>query len=60
MNVSAYDAGFWVGNALYILVLVLIFRFVGRWGWIGLIIRIICGGLLIFRIVTLLARAPSS
>ncbi len=57
---TAYDAGFWIGNALYILVLVLIFRFVGRWGWIGLIIRIICGGLLIFRIVTLLASAPSS
>ncbi|TMB86019.1 MAG: hypothetical protein E6J18_10500 [Chloroflexi bacterium] len=60
MNVSAYDAGFWVGNVLYILVLVLIFRFVGRWGWIGLIIRIICGGLLIFRVVTLLAIAPRS
>jgi hypothetical protein len=52
---DAFGVGFWIGNLIYLGVLVLIFRFVGRWGWIGLIIRIVCAGLVIFRLVTLLA-----
>jgi hypothetical protein len=50
-----YDLGFWLGNGLYLLVLVVVFRFVGRWGWIGLIIRIICVGLVIIRILAILS-----
>ena len=37
------------------LVFVLVFRFVGRWGWIGLIIRVICVALILIRIVSILA-----
>jgi hypothetical protein len=50
-----YDLGFWVGNGLYLLVLVVVFRFVGRWGWIGLIIRIICVALVLIRLLAILA-----
>lgn len=52
---SNFDIGFWVGNGLYLLVLVVVFRFVGRWGWIGLIIRIICVALVLIRIIAILA-----
>jgi hypothetical protein len=52
---DAYATGFMVGNLLYVLVLVLIFWFVGRWGLIGLIIRIVCAGLLVLRILSFLA-----
>ena len=51
---SDYDLGFWVGNGIFLLVFVLIFRFVGRWGWIGLIIRIICVGIILIRILAIL------
>ena len=51
---SDYDLGFWVGNGIFLLIFVLIFRFVGRWGWIGLIIRIICVGIILIRILAIL------
>ena len=54
-NEDAFGFGFWIGNLLYLGVLVLIFRFVGRWGWVGLIIRIVCAALVVFRIVALIA-----
>ena len=52
---SDFDIGFWVGNAIYLLIFVLIFRFVGRWGWVGLIIRIICVGFILIRILAILS-----
>lgn len=52
---SNYDLGFWVGNGIFLLIFVLIFRFVGRWGWIGLIIRIICVAVILIRILAILA-----
>jgi hypothetical protein len=52
---SNYDIGFWIGNGLYLLVFVLIFRFVRRWGWVGLIIRVICVAFILIRIVAILA-----
>jgi ABC-type polysaccharide/polyol phosphate export permease len=52
---DAYNFGFWLGNIIFLVLLALIFRFVGRWGWIGLIIRAVCALLFIFRIVALIA-----
>ena len=54
-NEDAYGVGFWIGNLLFLGLLALIFRFVGRWGWIGLIIRAICALLFILRVVSLIA-----
>ena len=51
---SSFDLGFWVGNGLYLLIFVLIFRFVGRWGWIGLLIRIVCVAFILIRVVAIL------
>ena len=50
-----FTAGFFLGNVLYLGVLALIFWFVGRWGWIGLLIRIVCAALFLIRIVNLIA-----
>ena len=52
---DAFGMGFVIGNLLYLLVLGLIFWFVGRWGWVGLVIRIICGGLILWRLILLLS-----
>ena len=51
---DAFTAGFYLGNLAYLGVLVLAFWFVGRWGWVGLLIRIVCGALFLLRIVALL------
>ncbi|MEA2644772.1 MAG: hypothetical protein QOG08_1798 [Chloroflexota bacterium] len=52
-------SGFWFGNFAYLGVLALIFWFVGRWGWIGMLIRIACGALFLWRVVQLLAFMSS-
>jgi hypothetical protein len=57
---DAYTLGFYIGAFLPIIVLLLIFWFVGRWGWIGLVIRIACAALIVLRILALLATLPSS
>lgn len=47
--------GFWIGNLAYLGVLGLVFWFVGRWGWFGMLIRIGCAALFIWRVVQLIA-----
>ncbi len=54
-SADAYTLGFYTGTLIYFGVLALVFWFVGRWGWIGMIIRAACVGLAIFRIVALLS-----
>jgi hypothetical protein len=56
--VSAADAfsfGYYIGAMIFIAIFGLIFWFVGRWGWIGLIIRIICAALIALKILQVLA-----
>ena len=52
---SSFMTGFWIGNLGYLGVLALIFWFVGRWGWIGMLIRIACAALFLWRVVQLIA-----
>ena len=51
---TTFVAGLWIGNLLYLGVLALVFWFVGRWSSIGLLIRIVCAALFLWRIVQLL------
>ena len=55
---DAYNIGFWIGALLPLLVLGLIFWFVGRWGWIGVVIRIVCAALMALRVLAILAVRP--
>jgi len=57
---DAFTAGFYLGNLAYLGVLALAFWFVGRWGWIGLLIRVACAALFLIRIVTLLSFMTGS
>jgi hypothetical protein len=52
---DAYTAGFYLGNLAYLGVVALAFWFAGRWGWVGMLIRIVCAALFILRAVSLLA-----
>jgi len=52
---DTFTVGFYLGNLAYLGVLALVFWFVGRWGWVGVIIRIVCAALFIIRVVSLLA-----
>jgi hypothetical protein len=52
---DTFTVGFYLGNLAYLGVLALVFWFVGRWGWVGVIIRIVCAALFIIRVISLLA-----
>jgi hypothetical protein len=54
--VDAYAAGYYVGALAFFAVLGLIFWFVGRWGWVGVIIRAVCAGLAALKILSMLAH----
>jgi hypothetical protein len=56
-----YNMGYVIGAILFFVVLVLIYKFAGRWGWFGVLIRMACAGLVAFRVFALLfAHAPAS
>jgi hypothetical protein len=59
-NADAYSTGYAIGTMAFLLTLGLIFWYVGRWGWLGVLIRIVCAGLLVLRILPLLANLPRS
>jgi hypothetical protein len=54
-NDSTFMTGFWIGNFGYLAVLALFFWLAGRWGWIGILIRIGCAALFLWRVVQLIA-----
>ena len=53
---DAYSTGYAIGTMAFLLTLGLVFWYVGRWGWLGILIRIVCAGLMLFRILPLLAN----
>jgi hypothetical protein len=59
-NADAYSTGYAVGTVAFLLTLALTFSYVGRWGWFGILIRIVCAGLVLLQLLPLLANLPSS
>lgn len=59
-NDSSFMTGFWFGNLAYLGILALVFWFVGRWGWLGTLIRIGCAALFLWRVVQVLAFMSGS
>ena len=53
---DAYAAGYYVGVLAFFAVVGLIFWFVGRWGWVGVIIRVVCAGLAVLKILSMLSH----
>lgn len=59
MSPSAqFSAGYYIGGFLFLGTLVLAYRFVGRWGWIGMVLRVLFGALAILKILTLITHPP--
>jgi hypothetical protein len=48
---SYFASGYYIGAVLFIAVVGLVFWFVGRWGWVGLIIRIGCALLILLKLI---------
>jgi hypothetical protein len=48
---SYFVSGYYVGALLFIALAGLVFWFVGRWGWFGVIIRIGCAILILLKIL---------
>ena len=55
---AAFDLGFYLGAIAFFGVLFAVFLVGGRWGWIGSIVRVLCVGLALIKLVTLILSAP--
>ncbi len=53
-----FSAGYYVGALAFLLIVGLVYWFVGRWGWIGVIIRIICAILFVYKLFQVLFSHP--
>ena len=54
-NAEAFSFGYYIGIAIYFALFGAIFWFAGRWGGIGLVIRIVCAALIALRILALIS-----
>jgi hypothetical protein len=54
----AFSIGFYLGAVAFFGVLLMIFVFAGRWGWLGTLVRVLSVGLALIKIVTLIANPP--
>lgn len=55
---SEFAVGYYVGVAIFFGILIAIFRFAGRWGCFGVVVRAGCGLLAILKILTFVAHPP--
>jgi len=53
-----FSAGYYVGAVIFLVVVGLVYWFVGRWGWLGVIIRIICAVLFLYKLFLVLFSHP--
>ena len=53
-----FSAGYYVGAVIFLIVVGLVYWFVGRWGWLGVIIRIICAILFAYKLFQVLFSHP--
>ena len=55
---AAFTAGYYVGALAFLVVVALVYWFVGRLGWFGLLIRIICAALFAYKLFQVLFAHP--
>lgn len=53
---SAYTTGYFVGAFAFFVVLIVVYRAVGGWGWLGIVIRALTVAVGLLKILTLLAH----
>jgi hypothetical protein len=55
---AAYTTGYYFGALIFILLFAAVYWFAGRWGLIGLIIRIVCAVLIALKVLQVLFSHP--
>jgi hypothetical protein len=55
---SEFAVGYYLGIVIFFAVLFAIYRFAGRWGWFGIVIRSGCFLLTALKVLTLLVHRP--
>lgn len=55
---SAYTIGYYLGVVAFFATLFVIYRFAGRWGWFGIVIRAGSVFLALLKVLTLIAHRP--
>src|SRR6266851_2902233 len=53
-----FNAGYYVGAGIFLVIVGLVYWFVGRWGWLGVIIRIIAAILFLYKLFQVLFSHP--
>jgi hypothetical protein len=57
---SAFALGVYFGAIAFFGVLFIVFLVAGRWGWFGGVARVLCVGLALLKIITLIAHPPAA
>jgi hypothetical protein len=55
---SEFAVGYYLGAVVFFAILLVIYRFAGRWGWFGIIIRGGCFLLAALKVLTLITHHP--
>jgi hypothetical protein len=55
---SEFAVGYYLGAVVFFAILLVIYRFAGRWGWFGIIIRGGCFLLAALKVLTLVTHHP--
>jgi hypothetical protein len=57
---SEFAVGYYLGAAVFFAILFVIYRWAGRWGWFGIMIRGGCFLLAALKVLTLITRHPGA
>jgi hypothetical protein len=57
---SEFVMGYYIGAVVFFAILLVIYRFAGRWGWFGIVIRAGCFLLALLKVLTLVAHHPAA
>jgi len=57
---SALALGVYFGAIAFFGVLFIVFLVAGRWGWFGSVARVLCVGLALLKIITLIVHPPAA
>ena len=57
---SEFAVGYYIGAVVFFAILLVVYRFAGRWGWFGILIRAGCFLLALLKALTLVAHHPAA
>jgi hypothetical protein len=57
---SEFAVGYYIGAVVFFAILLVVYRFAGRWGWFGIVIRAGCFLLALLKVLTLVAHHPAA